>query len=118
MGKQRFTESEWRNNPWFRQLCRALLLCRTEGDLANFLRDVATLSELKALGERFEVARQLDQGASYREASESTGASTATVTRVARFFNDGAGGYRRTLEQFVKLRRLNTSGTKAVRSRQ
>jgi uncharacterized protein YerC len=47
------------------------------------------------------VARLLDQGTlSYREISELTGASTTTVTRVARFLRDMPHqGYRRVLDK-------------------
>lgn len=65
--------------------------------MADFLRDVGTLSELYAWSERFDVAERLTEGQSYREASIVTGASTTTVTRVASFLNDGEGGYQRIL---------------------
>ncbi len=65
--------------------------------MANLLRDVATLSELQALSERFEVARLLAQGLSYRDIAAKTGASTTTVTRVAQFLENGTGGYRAVL---------------------
>lgn len=95
--KRRFTEDSWRKEPWFRSLCTALLTCKTEGDMANFLRDIATLSELQAFGERLEVARLLAQGLSYRDIAQQTGASTTTVTRVAKFLENGEGGYRNVL---------------------
>lgn len=63
--------------------------------MANFLRDIATLSELQALSERLEVARLLGQGMSYRDIAKATGASTTTVTRVAHFLENGEGGYRK-----------------------
>lgn len=65
--------------------------------MADFLRDIGTLSELQAWSERLEVAKQLVQGLSYREISKRTSASTTTVTRVARFLENGPGGYRRYL---------------------
>ena len=95
--KRRFTEDSWRKEPWFQTLCSALRSCRTDEDMANFLRDIATLSELQALSERLEVARLLGKGLSYRQISKETGASTTTVTRVAHFLENGEGGYRRFL---------------------
>lgn len=65
--------------------------------MANFLRDIGTLSELQAWSERFEVAKQLAQGKTYREIAVNTGASTTTVTRVAKFLENGEGGYRKVL---------------------
>lgn len=97
MGKRTFTESTWRNDPRFKKLCGALLACRSEREVADFLRDIGTLSELYTWSERLEVAARLQSGKSYREASIVTGASTTTVTRVASFLNDGEGGYQRIL---------------------
>lgn len=70
---------------------------KTDVDMENFLRDIATLSELQALSERLEVARLLAQGFSYRQVAVKTGASTTTVTRVASFIENGEGGYRDVL---------------------
>ena len=95
--RKHFTEENFRKEPWFRSLCAAILTCRTESDIADFLRDVGTLSELHALSERLEVARQLTNDLSYREVAKLTGASTTTVTRVARFLENGQGGYKRYL---------------------
>lgn len=95
--KRTYTEGNWRNDPRFKQLCRALLDCGSEREMADFLRDVGTLSELYTWSERLDVADRLQQGRSYRETSIVTGASTTTVTRVASFLNDGEGGYQRIL---------------------
>ena len=95
--RKRFTEDAYRKEPWFRALCQAFVSCRTEEEVANFLRDVGTLSELQAWGERLEVAKQLSKGLSYRAVAALTGASTTTVTRVAKFIENGPGGYRKIL---------------------
>ncbi|MFA7286824.1 MAG: YerC/YecD family TrpR-related protein [Patescibacteria group bacterium] len=99
MARRRFSEDEYRQNPWFRQLCQALLSCRTEAELADFLRDIATLPELQSLGERLEVAKQLAKGKTYRDIVDTTGASSATISRVYSFLSDGAGGYKRILKK-------------------
>ena len=95
--KRTLTESIWRNDPRFKKLCRALLDCSTEKEVADFLRDIGTLSELYTWSERLAVAERLQSGKSYRETSIFTGASTTTVKRVASFLNDGEGGYQRIL---------------------
>ncbi len=95
--KRRFTEDSWRKEPWFQSFCSALKSCKTEEEIANFMRDIATLSELQAMGERLEVAKLLAQGMSYRQVAAKTGASTTTVTRVAHFLENGEGGYRKVL---------------------
>ena len=96
--KRRFTEDSWRKEPWFKALCSALLACKTHEEMANFLRDIGTLSEMQAWSERLEVARLLAQGLSYRQVAAKTGASTTTVTRVAHFLENGEGGYRKILK--------------------
>ncbi len=97
MGKRRFTEDSWRKEPWFKALVQAMLACKSEEDMSAFLRDIGTLSELQAWSERFEVAKQLSQGITYREIAKNTGASTTTVTRVGKFLENGEGGYRKVL---------------------
>jgi len=43
------------------------------------------------------VAQLIAKGTTYRDITSLTGASTTTVTRVARFLQSGEGGYRRIL---------------------
>lgn len=107
--RKRFTEDSYKREPWFKALCGALLSCKSEEDVGNFLRDVGTLSELQAWGERLEVARQLSKGLSYREVARITGASTTTVTRVAKFIENGPGGYRKLLNVHRHHRMLSAA---------
>lgn len=95
--KKRFTEDSYRREPWFKALCSALRSAQTDEEMADFLRDIATLGELQDWSERLEVAKLLATGMSYRDVAAKTGASTTTVTRVARFIENGSGGYRRVL---------------------
>ncbi len=80
-------------------LIDALLALETADEAAAFLRDLCTLSELHDLAQRWAVARLLDSGLHYSEISRRTGASTATITRIASWLNHGEGGYRRLLER-------------------
>jgi TrpR-related protein YerC/YecD len=72
--------------------------------MANFMKDLCTPQELTALAERWRVCKLLNEGTlSYREISEKTGASLATITRVARFLKDEPHhGYRTVLKQLEK----------------
>ncbi len=92
--KKRFTEDSFRKEPWFQALCQALLSAKNTDSMASLLRDVGALSELQAWSERLEVAKQLANGLSYRQVAAATGASTTTVTRVARVIENGSGGLR------------------------
>lgn len=68
------------------ELYKALLLLKSAQEVDQFLKDLCTPQEIKAMAERWRVAKLLDQGAlSYREISDETKASVATITRVARF---------------------------------
>jgi len=51
------------------------------------------------MAQRFEVARLVGEGLSYQEISRLTGASTATVTRVAHALKYGEGGYGTVLNE-------------------
>ena len=74
-------------------LFRAVLLLRTPEECYRFFEDLCTIGEVKALAQRFAVARMLDQGKTYQEIEARTGASSATISRVRRFLTYGADGY-------------------------
>ena len=63
------------------------------GELEDFMRDLCTIQELETLAHRWQVAKLLNEGLPYLEIAQRTGASTATVTRVANWLRHGEGGY-------------------------
>jgi TrpR-related protein YerC/YecD len=65
----------------------------------RFLRDLCTRTELEAMAQRWEVAQLVDLGVPYWQIAERTGASTATVTRVAQWLRHGEGGYQAVLDR-------------------
>jgi TrpR-related protein YerC/YecD len=65
----------------------------------KFLRDLCTRAELEAMAQRWEVAQLVDQGVPYLQIAQRTGASTATVTRVAQWLRHGEGGYATVLKK-------------------
>ena len=75
-------------------LLDALLDLETHEEAAAFMRDLCTLGEIRDLAQRWAVVRLLDAGLHYSEISRRTGASTATITRIASWLNHGEGGYR------------------------
>jgi TrpR-related protein YerC/YecD len=81
------------------ELFEAVTRLRDSEEFAGFFRDLCTRSELEAMAERWEVARLVDRGLSYREISRITGASTTTVTRIAHWLKHGEGGYRLLLDR-------------------
>ncbi len=74
-------------------LCRALLAMRTVGEMRAFLRDLCTPAEVEALVDRWSVVPHLLAGKPYREIHELTAVSITTIGRVARYLNQGNGGY-------------------------
>lgn len=81
------------------QLFEAVLLLNNSEECYQFFEDICTISELKALAQRLEVARMLKYGHTYDEIVERTGASTATISRVKRCLHYGADGYKSILER-------------------
>jgi len=81
-------------------LFRAILLLENEEECYLFFEDIATISELKALSQRFQVAMLLQNGKTYQQIEGETGASTATISRVKRYLQYGAGGYSLVLSRF------------------
>jgi len=92
-GRWRLIMAEKIVNKLTKQLCEALFSLKSEQEVANFLEDVCTISEFRALAQRYEVARLLDGGVKYEEIVELTGASTATISRVKRCLVYGKDGY-------------------------
>lgn len=82
------------------ELCDALLTPKTREEMRRLLRDLCTPSELRALTERWHVARLLDRtNLSYREIHDGTGVSTTTIVRVGRFLRQEPNqGYRRAID--------------------
>jgi TrpR-related protein YerC/YecD len=97
---------EWRTAE-ISDLLQTIVSLKTEDEAARFFRDLCTISELEAMAHRWHAARLVDQGRPYLEVARETGASTATVTRVAHWLKYGEGGYRTLLDR----RKRRTSAT-------
>ena len=74
----------------------AILNIKDIEECYRFFEDVSTISELKALCQRFQVAKMLREKKTYIEV---TGASTATISRVNRCLNYGSNGYNTILDR-------------------
>ncbi len=88
-------------------LADAILSLETREECLNLLEDLCTISEVKAMAQRIEVAGMLEDRVVYSDIVRQTGASTATISRVNRALNYGAGGYKSVLE---KLEAKKNSG--------
>jgi TrpR-related protein YerC/YecD len=101
--------NEWRTQE-IQDLLEAILSLRDLDEAERFFRDLCTLGELEAMAHRWAVAKLLDgNGLPYHEIARRTGASTATVTRVAHWLRHGEDGYRLALDRRRrKTRRART----------
>ncbi|MDD3365552.1 MAG: YerC/YecD family TrpR-related protein [Syntrophomonas sp.] len=81
---------------------QAILSLQNEEDVYRLLDDLCTITEIKAMSQRINVAKMLFVETTYNEVARETGASTATISRVKRCLNYGADGYRRVLKNVQK----------------
>ena len=88
----------WRNEA-VGELFEAILRLESVEEASAFIRDLCTLGELHDMAQRWAVVRLLDAGMHYAEISSRTGASTATITRIAQWLHHGEGGYPKALER-------------------
>ena len=79
-------------------LFRGILKLQTVEDY-DFFEDLCTIAELRAMVQRFQVARMLDEGRIYSDIVQETGASTATISRVNKCLVYGSDGYRKMLDR-------------------
>ena len=75
------------------ELYRAILELKSPEECYDFFVDLCTVSEMKAMEQRFEVAKLLSEGMIYNDILEQTGASSATISRVNRSLNYGTDAY-------------------------
>ena len=81
------------------RLYKAILMLETEEECYNFFQDLCTISELRSMEQRYEVATLLNDGMIYNDILEKTGASSATISRVNRSLNYGCDGYEKIFER-------------------
>lgn len=84
-----------------KELLRAMTALQTVEECRRFMRDLCTLGEIKAMAERWQVAKRVKKGLPYRAIAKQTGSSTATITRVAHWLHHGSGGYQLMLHRLA-----------------
>jgi len=83
-------------------LFQAVMKLQSIEECYNFFEDLCTVQELKALTQRLQVAAMLSEGKVYSDIVSSTGASTATISRVNRSLNYGCDGYKVIFERLAE----------------
>jgi TrpR-related protein YerC/YecD len=92
-------------DPFIDALFEAILALEDIQECYRFFEDICTVAELKSLAQRLAVAKMLDQDCTYTAIAESTGASTATISRVKRSLNYGADGYKLVIARLKEIDR-------------
>lgn len=80
-------------------LCNAFLNLKSKEECYRFFEDLCTINEIKAMEQRLQVARMLREKKTYNDIAKTTGASTATISRVNRCLNYGSNGYNTILDR-------------------
>ena len=81
------------------RLFRAIMSLQSVEECYDFFEDICTITEIKDMCQRLDTAFLIDEGISYQKISERIGVSTATISRVSRCLNYGAGGYRAVIDR-------------------
>lgn len=85
-----------------RKLYHTVLNLKSIDECERFFEDLCTIRELTDMAQRLEAAVLLDRKVSYQSIAKQVGISTATIGRVSRCLNYGAGGYRLVLDKMQK----------------
>ena len=80
-------------------LAQAFLSLESREDCYRLFEDLFTIREIQDLSSRMEIALMLRDKVTYNDIVEKTGASTATIGRVNRALNYGAGGYELVIDR-------------------
>ncbi len=91
-------EADWQSSE-IEELIAKIVSLRDPTEGAAFLRDLCTRKELDEMSRRWQAVKLLDRSIPYREISEQTGLSTATITRINQWLQHGTGGYRAMLDR-------------------
>lgn len=83
-------------------LVHALVQAQTVSDVALFLQDLLTQSEMKILGKRLRIAKLLLAGMTYEEIEKNLHVSHTTVAKIAAWLAERGDGFRKIIEKLPK----------------
>ena len=81
------------------RLFETLLRLESVEECRQLFEDLCTIKELQDISQRWQVARLLSEKKTYSEIAALTKASAATISRVNKCLEYGAGGYALMLER-------------------
>ena len=79
------------------RLFQSFLNLQTIEECYDYFEDLCTIKELLDMAQRLDTAILLSEGNSYQRIMEQVDISTATIGRVSKCLNYGAGGYRQAI---------------------
>lgn len=81
------------------ELYKAIISLQSVEECYDFFEDLCTVNEILSMAQRYHVALMLRNGVTYHDIADETGASSATISRVNKSYNYGAGGYKKIIER-------------------
>ena len=81
------------------RLFHTILNLETIDECYAYFEDLCTIKELNDMSQRLDAAILLAEGLSYQKIMEQVEISTATIGRVSKCLNYGAGGYKAAIEK-------------------
>ena len=80
-------------------LFEAILTIKNVDECYKFFEDLCTINEIQSMAQRMQVAKMLKKRKTYIDIAHTTGASTATISRVNRSLSYGNEGYKLVFEK-------------------
>jgi len=87
-----------------KELFEAITSINSLKEAINFFRDLLTLAEIKEFSNRWQIVKMLYRHKPYIEIAKKLNVSTATITRVAQWLNDGMGGYKAVAKRMFPVK--------------
>ena len=81
------------------RLFQTILSLQTIEDCYAYFEDLCTIKEIQDMSQRLDTAILLSKGISYQKIAEQVEVSSATIGRVSKCLNYGAGGYKKVIAQ-------------------
>lgn len=87
------------------EMYQAILALESLDECVRFFDDLCSKTELRAIEQRYQVARMLNDGHIYSTIQEKTGASSATISRVNRSLHYGADSYEGIFKRLDEMKK-------------
>lgn len=81
-------------NPHTDSLFKVILKLKNLNEARKFFRDLFTEKEILEFGQRWRVAKMLNDNVPYNKIEQETGMSSTTIARIHKWLKKGMGGYK------------------------